>query len=286
MFDNVNLWYRISVAFVCFGVSIQALAEPLVVFCLIKKEAVQRTKIEGFSSIGRSIFIGILLFLVNFRLSAASFSSNVRLSIGLLIFSFGHIVYSFIWFFLFWLTYRKTSEMVQKHSGFLSLSLYPRSIRSLTQSLQFSNQHKQILPSFLILACEKILLNELDKLIVVSLISFDAWGTYALISNLGSVVCRLILSPIEELATVAFSTAPDGFTISHSISENSLTSGEYEIITKKLHLSVLATYIGCECFAGALGLALCSPISATILYIFYGSKWVSNGSHLVLQTYD
>jgi oligosaccharide translocation protein RFT1 len=60
-------------------------------------------------------------------------------------------------------------------------------------------------PSHLLLQAEKLVLAEGSKVVLVAVESSRAAGVYALVSNLGSLLVRTLLQPLEDVAFTAFS---------------------------------------------------------------------------------
>lgn len=344
IFDNVALWYRLSICVVCMGIILQSLAEPLLVQCLLNQHTSTRAKIEGYSIVGKTLATPASLYCLSsyFRVSA-----NQRVSIELISFAFGHFIYGLVWLWGFSRIVDSPAEDEKEEASALPSSMTDGSddkdnkllcsvtgARSSEPKLQLvlmeqapasglarllyafrryifnpkagvlltrlSTNHKRLLPSYLILACEKVLLNELERLVALCMFSPNTWAVYALVGNLGSLICRLILNPIDEIVTVVFSTrqvetpswdAVDG---SYKPGHNYLRKGdrgspacqaEKPSVAARLQLPLLAFYVGCEVAVSVTALLVGFPVAGALLYVLYGTKWVAMGSHFVLQRY-
>lgn len=294
---SVLLWYRLSIIFVSIGIVFQSLAEPSVTRCLLQGHMIQRSKIEGYCILARTLTTPMILYVMTFIVNQSTLSSSQRLSIGLLSFALSNVVFGIVWYSFFQFNYGNTiqsslhinqSNTIQKHSQMNDNDSKDTSLNRFfvlpfqkldDQHSYLSRYHKQLLPSYLILACEKVLLNEVERLALILLFSQDAWAVYALVSNLGSIICRLVFAPIEEIASVIFSSSIPYQPTSIELTKPSIN------ISSKLRIPILAMYLGCEGLIGIGALVLGPPIAATVLYVLYGSRWIAIGSHLVLQKY-
>lgn len=301
-FSNVLVWYRISIVFISIGVVLQALAEPAVIRCLLQQRVAERAKIEGYATIARTVTTPLVLYC--FSSFLGPLEGAERLSIGLISFAASHVVFGLIWLLAFWNRLDNSNSFIDVKppsvnpiTGWSIKTLYMMPIQFLTDHSYLSKQHRQLLPSFLILAGEKVLLNEAERLALVLVFSPDAWGIYALVTNLGSLVCRLIFAPIEEVAAVVFSAStPDaGESTQKSASAEADTAVKCnhesvsDLLTKvssTLQLPLLGLYVGCEGLIGLCAVALGPPVSGAVLFFLYGNKWAAMGCHWILQRYD
>jgi len=97
-------------------------------------------------------------------------------------------------------------------SGIVWLGWFLRSPRlwttaapqALAQRTYFSSTHRKLLVVFGWQALLKLLLAEGEKMVLVAAFDDSAMGVFGLVSNLGSLVLRLIFAPVEEIAYAAF----------------------------------------------------------------------------------
>ncbi|CAD7936454.1 unnamed protein product [Amoebophrya sp. A120] len=93
--------------------------------------------------------------------------------------------------------------------------MYRRGLPSFLQPSDFtefelSAESSELARSMLVLSVQKLALAEGEKMLLVYLFPDPAvWGTFALVTNLGSLVLRLLFAPIEDLAFTFFSTSAD-----------------------------------------------------------------------------
>ena len=67
-----------------------------------------------------------------------------------------------------------------------------------------SKEHASLLFEFASMVLLKLVLTEGEKLLLLLLFEEHHWGVFGLVSNLGSIVLRLLFAPIEEIAYSAF----------------------------------------------------------------------------------
>lgn len=107
----------------------------------------------------------------------------------------------------------------------------------------------------------KHVLGEADKFAVARLGSLSDQGAYALASNYGSLVARLLYQPVEESARLTFAT-----NLGSSTSKPSQTAMLY---ARDMLSSLLSFYV---LFAMYL-VAFCPPLTTPLLTIIAGKKW-------------
>lgn len=114
---------------------------------------------------------------------------------------------------------------------------------------------------FLLQSIEKHLLTEGEKLVLTALHSSS--GEYALVSNLGSLVARIILQPLEEAYSMEFGglTGPP-------------------LLTSLARGWTLAMTLGCTAVAFA------PAYSYTALHLLYGSTWSAGDAPGLLSLYS
>ncbi|KAF8821389.1 hypothetical protein IE077_002092, partial [Cardiosporidium cionae] len=72
--------------------------------------------------------------------------------------------------------------------------------------LYIVKDHLQLASQYLVLAAEKLLLSEGEKLILMGLFRSSQWGLYSVVTNISSIILRLIFAPVEEIASVKFTS--------------------------------------------------------------------------------
>eukprot|EP00798_Chlamydomonas_sp_ICE-L_P020931 gene20931-27781_t len=120
-------------------------------------------------------------------------------------------------------------------------------------------------------AAEKQVLAEGSKLVLVTLQTSYNQGVYGLVSNLGSLVVRTLLQPLEEIAFAAFSR--------HRV-------GPEDLAGQRQLLSVLCALTKCVSILGLLSAAFGPAYSYTVLRLIYSTKWSETEAPLVLAAYS
>eukprot|EP00475_Leptophrys_vorax_P023577 TRINITY_DN32268_c0_g1_i1.p1 TRINITY_DN32268_c0_g1~~TRINITY_DN32268_c0_g1_i1.p1 ORF type:complete len:492 (-),score=109.59 TRINITY_DN32268_c0_g1_i1:36-1442(-) len=121
----------------------------------------------------------------------------------------------------------------------------------------------------------KLLLTEGEKYVVIFFITDDA-GVFALVSNLGSLVVRLIFQPIEESGAAEFKKL---------MGDESLVDSEERRRNRTEASNILFSLLRVVMFLGCLAVTFGPPFSFTVVHVLYGSTWSSTSAPLVLSFY-
>ncbi|WIA16227.1 hypothetical protein OEZ85_012938 [Tetradesmus obliquus] len=124
---------------------------------------------------------------------------------------------------------------------------------------------------FSIQAAEKLLLAEGSKLALVGFESSYNQGVYGLVANLGSLVVRLLFTPVEEAAFTAFSRAG--------------LRAAAEPASRGPLASVLAVAVKAVALLGLLAVTFGPCYSYTLLRMVYGQRWSESEAPFVLGCY-
>lgn len=119
----------------------------------------------------------------------------------------------------------------------------------------------------------KHFLTQGDTFIMTSLASPRAQGTYALASNYGGLIARLLLQPVEEVSRNHFGKALS--------SVNGIPSKEVVLKTRDELLRLLRIYVLLSVCVVSAG----PTIAPLLLKTIAGSRWISSGAGSVLATY-
>jgi len=130
----------------------------------------------------------------------------------------------------------------------------------------------------------KYILTQGDAILITSLTTLHDQGTYALASNYGGLIARMLFQPIEEASRNLFaklcapnstkSPTPDTSNAPNQPSPN-LTQAATTLHTILHFYTLLSLTI----------LAFGSPLAPLLLTLLAGSKWSSTGAGTVLATY-
>eukprot|EP00879_Flechtneria_rotunda_P022624 GHRR01023891.1.p1 GENE.GHRR01023891.1~~GHRR01023891.1.p1 ORF type:complete len:331 (+),score=118.29 GHRR01023891.1:1424-2416(+) len=132
-------------------------------------------------------------------------------------------------------------------------------------------QTLNIIGHFAVQAAEKLLLAEGSKFALVALESNYNQGVYGLVANLGSLVVRLLFTPVEEAAFTAFSRAG--------------LSGKTDPNTQVSLAQVLTVAVKAVSLLGLLAATLGPWYSYTLLRAVYSERWADTEAPSVLACY-
>jgi oligosaccharide translocation protein RFT1 len=168
----VNIYHEntLIILLISTGLAIETIAEFLLLHQLIVvKNFASRTIAETWSNFTRSVCLLLFLFL-RFQVGTA--------------FALAQIVHGLVWFVLLakGIDRRTLSSLLFAHSS--STSFNANNMVEMTLS-----------------AIQKFLLTEGERIVAVSTLNSDEMGQLGLISNLGSIVLRLLFAPMEDAQT-------------------------------------------------------------------------------------
>lgn len=128
----------------------------------------------------------------------------------------------------------------------------------------------------------KYILTQGDTLLITSLTTLSDQGAYALASNYGGLVARMLFQPIEEASRNLFAklcaakTPPDPSNPTAKTRDHAAMTQASATLRDILHLYLLIGLL-----AAALGPSLAPPL----LSLVAGAKWADTGAGDVLATY-
>ena len=114
-----------------------------------------------------------------------------------------------------------------------------------------------------------------DGYLITTFASLPSQGAYALASNYGGLLARIILQPIEESSRSLFGRLPASRTASRTKDNTILSEAKTHLAT------LLRLYLLLSVFATCLG----PPIAPILLRIVAGSRWTHTEAPSVLATY-
>jgi hypothetical protein len=211
---------------------------------------------------------------------SAIVASRAGLDIGVLPFAIGQLAYAMSLLVVY--TYK--TWPVSKADRF---SLFPERIESTRESPAllnyFSTPLLRLTASLTLQSTLKYVLTQGDSLLITSLASLADQGAYALASNYGGLIARMLFQPIEESSRNMFaklcarvdSPEVQGNEDSKKVEKENLAQAS-RVMTTILHLYGIISL-----FAIALGPTL-APL---LLGIVAGKKWSATSAANVLSTY-
>ncbi|KAI9707345.1 MAG: Oligosaccharide translocation protein rft1 [Candelina mexicana] len=191
---------------------------------------------------------------------------------GVLPFAGGQMSYAIALTLYYYLSLSTISRSV----GF---SLYPRSLFSSTQTITYyltyiSSPLLTLSTSLFIQCAIKHILTQGDSLLIASLASLADQGAYALASNYGGLIARMLFQPIEESSRNLFAKL---LTVrSNSKPDTQGVKAASEVLRDILRLYMLLSVV-----AAALG----PTVAPLLLKIVAGERWAKTSAADVLATY-
>ncbi|THZ47704.1 oligosaccharide translocation protein RFT1 [Aureobasidium pullulans] len=196
--------------------------------------------------------------------------------LGVLPFAVGQLAYAASLL----VVYSARLVLVAKSEGF---SLLPRAIRSKTEKFWLSLFSQPLLNLSLSLTVQssiKYVLTQGDSLLIASLASLQDQGAYALSSNYGGLIARMLFQPIEEASRNLFAKLCAPTSNSEKTKEQQASGNGIAQANTTLSL-ILRFYSLISLVAFAAG-----PTAAPVLLsLVAGSRWSDTGAGEVLGCY-
>ncbi|KAI9762551.1 MAG: Oligosaccharide translocation protein rft1 [Chaenotheca gracillima] len=197
-------------------------------------------------------------------------------NLGVLPFAIGQMGYALALLIIYYATIWKTAA-----NGGFSLSFLPissadgRSGSPYLFSL-FSIPLLYLSGSLFIQSGIKHLLTQGDALMIAALASLTDQGTYALASNYGGLIARMLFQPIEESSRNLFAKLLSPTQAQHPKPDAANVRAASSILTDIVRLYLLLSIV-----ASAIG----PVVAPLLLQIIAGPTWTSSGAGAVLSTY-
>ncbi len=210
--------------------------------------------------------------------ATAILASRYGIDVGVLPFAFGQLTYAVVLnlSYFFRIVFRQKNgilvlmpALVQETGEFIPSTLFTLASTFYGQSL-----FKQLLTSG-------------DQYLIASLTSLASQGAYALASNYGSLLARVLFQPLEESSRALFARLiPSSPTLSDGPGAGS-SSGEplNATIGTKQATSYLTRLLHAYLILGILAFSLGPPLSRPALALVAGSRWSQTEAPLVLASY-
>lgn len=133
----------------------------------------------------------------------------------------------------------------------------------------------------------KQLLTSGDQYLIATLTSLDSQGAYALASNYGSLLARVLFQPLEESSRALFARliAPRTDSSSGSLARTPVKENAKASRETKQATSYLARLLHAYMILGILAFSLGPPLSQPALSIVAGERWSQTEAPLVLASY-
>ncbi|KAH0562264.1 hypothetical protein GP486_003037 [Trichoglossum hirsutum] len=191
---------------------------------------------------------------------------------GVLPFAVGQWAYASTLFFMYYWQVWK----IASNGGFSLISM-PISSSDKSQYIMsyFSRPLLILGGSLFVQSAVKHILTQGDSLLIATFASLQDQGVYALASNYGGLVARMLFQPIEESSRNLFAKM-----LSPTTKDKKPDSGRVQSAANIL-ADIIKLYVLISIVAAALG----PEVAPVLLRIFAGSRWISVGAGAVLSTY-
>ncbi|EGW34241.1 flippase [Spathaspora passalidarum NRRL Y-27907] len=238
------------------SILVELLIEPVYALYQFQLDFGKRSKFEGLAIFTRCVttFVSVLFsskYVDEFEGAAVAS------------FAVGQFAYSFTLFVSYALAFASFNKVNNAHTKY---SLYK--LRDGDKSYYFDSEVFNIYKGFFIQMIFKQLLTEGDKLLINYLFNVDQQGVYAVITNYGSIIARLLFNPLEESTRLLFSR------LLSSSSDTSKQSFTYLKLISVFYLNFCILVL----FAGI------SNGSYLLQFILRG-KWTSTNVFQLFQQY-
>ncbi|KAH7356300.1 Rft protein-domain-containing protein [Pyrenochaeta sp. MPI-SDFR-AT-0127] len=257
----------------CLATFIELLSEPA--FSAVQQKLLYRIRASAESSATLLRCFGTC--------GSAIVASRAGLDIGVLPFALGQLSYALGLLAVFWY---KTWP-VSKADRF---SLFPKEIPSTVENPTLLNYYStpllQLTASLTLQSALKYILTQGDSLLITALASLADQGAFALASNYGGLVARMLFQPIEESSRNMFAKLCAGLeplAPSVGMRQPNVTPEHRQDLSQASRVlsMILRLYSIISLFAVTLG-----PVLAPLLLAMVaGQKWSATSAARVLSTY-
>jgi len=139
----------------------------------------------------------------------------------------------------------------------------------------FSSSLSKLSVSLLIQNSFKYILTQGDGLLIAALTSLRDQGAYALASNYGGLIARMLFQPIEESSRNMFAKVCAPEATSNKVSKNGIREAKI-LLQNILRLYSIISLVAC---------VLGPPLAPTLLRLVAGARWADTEASVVLSTY-
>ncbi|PVI00125.1 oligosaccharide translocation protein RFT1 [Periconia macrospinosa] len=254
----------------CLATFLELLTEPA--FSAVQQKLLYKIRAyaEGVATVSRCFGTCGSVFL----------ASHFGLDVGVLPFAIGQLIYSLALLSVYtWKTWP-----IARRDGFSLLPMQIPSTREAPVILNhFSVPLLRLTGSLTLQSTFKYILTQGDSLLITSLASLADQGAYALASNYGGLVARMLFQPIEESSRNLFAKlCADIPPLPESTSEDDANNQKASLQQAR---KVLATTLHLYSLLSVFALTLGPTLAPLLLSLVAGSRWSSTEASSVLSTY-
>jgi hypothetical protein len=262
-----------SLILYCLATFIELLSEPS--FSVVQQKLLYKVRASAESTATLLRCVGTC--------GSAIIASRAGLDIGVLPFAAGQLAYALSLL----VVYTYNTWPVSKADGF---SLFPEKLPTTIENPSileyFSTSLLRLTGSLTLQSTLKYILTQGDSLLITSLASLADQGAYALASNYGGLIARMLFQPIEESSRNMFAKLcanTETATAKQEGEDSNKTAEEKQNLAQasRVMTTILHMYAIISLFAVTLGPTL-APL---LLGIVAGKKWSATSAANVLSTY-
>jgi hypothetical protein len=272
--DRPNVPYFVeSLIVYCLATFLELLSEPA--FSAVQQKLLYKTRASAESSATLLRCVGTC--------GSAILASRAGLDIGVLPFAIGQLAYALALLVM----YSYKTWPVAKEDGF---SLFPEQVPSTNENptwmKYFATPLLRLTASLSLQSALKYVLTQGDSLLITGLASLADQGAYALASNYGGLIARMLFQPIEEssrnmFAKLCANVEPSSHGNDNKDSGKTAEQKQNLAQASRVLSTILRLYGIISLFAVTLG-----PVLAPVLLsIVAGQKWSATSASKVLSTY-
>lgn len=202
---------------------------------------------------------------------AAIGASGLGMDIGVLPFAFGQFAYALVLNLSFLyqtasLSRQNAVSRLPRASGPKN-EYVPRDLLTTAGNLYGQSLFKQMLTSG-------------DQYLIAALTTLSSQGSYALASNYGGLLARIVFQPIEESSRSLLARL-----LPAKSSQAAQNDRDEDVNGTQQAVTYLTRLLHAYCVLSVLVVSLGPPLSGPLLYLLAGSKWSNTEAPLVLASY-
>ncbi|KAF2197980.1 Rft-1-domain-containing protein [Delitschia confertaspora ATCC 74209] len=259
----------------CFATFIELLTEPA--FSAVQQKLLYKVRASAESAATLMRCLGTC--------GSAIWASRSGVDLGVLPFAIGQLSYAFallvVYMYKLW--------PISKNEKFSLLAKQIQSTPSNPYFLSyFSAPLSKLTLSLTLQSTLKYILTQGDSLLITGLTSLSDQGAYALASNYGGLIARMLFQPIEESSRNLFAKLCADSEVQKDTKQPK-RGGNEKADEKKKELDqasrILLTILHLYTLLSLLAITLGPPLSHPLLTLVAGRKWSSTSASSVLATY-
>lgn len=257
----------------CLATFIELLCEPA--FSVVQQKLLYKVRASAESTATLLRCVGTC--------GSAILASRAGLDIGVLPFAIGQLAYALSLL----VVYSYKTWPVSKADGF---SLFPEQVPSTKEHSTvlnyFSTPLLRLTGSLTLQSTLKYILTQGDSILVTSLAKLADQGAYALASNYGGLIARMLFQPIEESSRNMFAKlCADTEKGTNSGAKKDVKRSDEQKRNFAQASKILSTILHLYAIISLFAITLGPTLAPLLLGIVAGKKWLATSAASVLSTY-